>query len=221
MKKIILLLLAFGTLTLKANEEPVMTYGKPEISIRTQRLAKKFQSDIERGKLAIQTNRALDAIIRLAVYKLKMTGHKAEAATLLKEWIEQWDGEVIRLGRDLGDHKPISQWLAQKTALLKMILGESVFKALRLSDLDVLNYGIPVVISCLDNVDAHEYLLHFAPFCGTVSYWVSFFSCVGFTWGTGFLFCSPISMGVEYLALNIIAPKLNEPIWKLACHQGV
>lgn len=201
------------------DEEPVMTYGKPEMSVRTNRLAYRFQKDIERGELKKRTDRALGAIIHLAIYKLRLTGHKAEAQQLKKQWEGQWDGYVLRM-RDLGDHKPLSQWLADKYAMLEFILGVNVCKALRLTDIKIINYGIPVVFTCVDDVDAAEYLLHFQPFAGTVSYWVSFIACVGGTWGTGFLFCAPISMGCEYLVKTFVAPKLNEPVWKLACHKG-
>lgn len=219
MRYLVLVVCLFA-LSAKAGEEPVMTSGQPEVSARTKRMASQFEKDVRNGKLAQKTDHALDAIIRLAVYKLNRTGHKAEAKKLLDEWEWQWQGEIVRLSdkRALGDHRPLSMWLAEKTAMLRFVLGDAVFKALRLDDLDTINFGIPVVISCVDDVSEQEFFLHFQPLCGTVMYWTSFFTCVGFTWGTGFLFCGPISMGAEYLTESFVAPRLNPVVWNLSCH---
>jgi len=207
-------------------EEPVMNSGEYEISARTERMAAKFENEIRSGLLLKKTDDTLNAIIRLAVYKLKRTGHIAEGTQLLKEWENQWSGYL--LNRGIGDHRPLSKWLAEKTAMLELTLGKQAMHLLRLDDLITINYALPVVIKCIDEVDVDEYARHFVHdeangYRGlgpVVSYWTSFFACVGFTWGTGFLFCAPIAMGVEYLVDNFVAPKLNEPLWRRACHQS-
>jgi hypothetical protein len=51
----------------------------------------------------------------------------------------------------------------------------------------------------------------------TSAYWVSQVACLGLSMSSGFLFCGPISMGVEWVAKNYVFPKLNEPLWKRAC----
>lgn len=204
-------------------EEPVMMYGRPEVSTHTKGLAKRYEAELRSGLMAHRTDDALNAIIRLAVYKLKISGHKKESVQLLKEWESQWQGYLSNRG--IGDHKPLSKWLADKTAMLEITLGKPTMHMLRLDDLITINYALPVVIRCIDNVDLDEYGRHFIHdeingYRGlgpVVSYWISFFSCVGFSWGSGFLFCSPIAMGVEYLVDNFVAPRLNEPIWNLVC----
>lgn len=219
--KLLTILLVINMLTGMsfADEEPVM-YAKPEISARTKRLASRFENDVKAGRLKERTHKATDAIIRLAVYKLNRVGKKKEAAQLLKEWKEQ---EVFFLGRGIGDHKPLSKWIADKYNMLEFTLGKDICYDLRLSDLKSINFGIPVVLSCVDDVDEMEYFKHFVsdedyrglgPVAG---YWTSFFACVGSTWGTGFLYCAPLAMGVEWLSKNYVCPKLNEPLWKRAC----
>lgn len=210
----------------QAEEEPIMMSGTFEISERTQKIADKFESDVNRGRLKQRTNAALNAAIRLAAYKLKRVGHKKEADRMIYEWEHQFF--YVLEARGIGDHRPLSAWLAEKTAMLEFILGKDVMHALRLDDLITINYALPVVISCADNVDLEEYGNHFVEDLDNgyrglgpvVVYWTSFFSCVGFTWGSGFLFCSPIAMGAEWITLNFVAPKLNEPLWKWACKPG-
>lgn len=219
MKRLLVVTFVLFSLVAFSEEEPVMTGFTPELSVRTNRLAFKFRKDIERGDLRKRTDRALGAIVHLAIYKLRLSGHKKEAAQLKKEWEGQWEGYLLRT-RDLGDHKPLSIWLAQKYEMLELILGETVCKALRLTDIKILNYGIPVVFSCLDNVDIYEYSLHFIPFSKTVSWWVTELTCVGGTWGSGFLYCGFISTGVEFLVGEYVAPKLNPWAWDKSCNKG-
>jgi hypothetical protein len=189
-----------------------------EVSERTQIMSNDLADAIKRGELPRKTNGALNAMVRFAAYKLKAKGYKTKAKQLLNEW-EKWDGYLVTRG--LGDHAPLSKWLAEKTSMLELILGTEVMKATRLYDLVVINYAIPVVFRCIDNVDEPEYSKHFVPLCGVTAYWLSFFGCVGATWGTGFLFCSPLSMGVEYLTINFAAPRLNNWAWRNACVPGV
>ncbi len=199
------------------DEEPVISYGSPEVSYRTKRLANEFKSEVENQRLRKKTNQALDAIVKLAAYKLKRVGKKKEAEKLLKEWKEQYS--LYLEMRDLGDHKPLSDWLAAQYQIWVFWLSLDVVKALRLSDINVINFAIPVVFTCLDNVGESEYELHFVPLMGVTSFWVSFWTCVGMTWGTGFIYCSPISMGVEYLTTSTVAPYLNKYAWDLACKE--
>lgn len=223
MKKLLAISLTLFAVYSFADEEPIMQSGKPEVSKRTQRIANKYEKDLRSGRIKERTNHALDSIVRLSVYKLRRTGHKAEAAQFLKEWEEQY--QYILIGRGIGDHKPLSTWLAAKYDMLELILGKEICHALRLSDIKTINYAVPVVFACEDHVTEAEFFLHFVAddtngYRGlgpVVAYWTTFIVCVGGTWGTGFLFCSPIAMGVEYLSDSFICPRLNEPIWKLSC----
>lgn len=178
-----------------------------------------FEKEVRKGRLRQKTNIALDGSINFAAYKLRQSGHKKEADQLLKEWNKKWYGYVNTVGRAPGDHShaPLSQWLREKLDMLTLILGIQTMKATRLWDLVILNDSIPVVFRCIDNVDEAEFAEYFVPFASVVAYWTTFFTCVGFTWGSGFLFCGPLSFGVEMLVNNVVAPRLNPAIWKLSC----
>lgn len=199
----------------RGDEEPLMNAGPAEMSSRTDRLSKEFKKEVQNGRLRKKTNLALDSIIKLAAYKLKRDGYKAEAEKLLYEWKNQYSLYLEQ--RDLGDHKPLSEWLANQYMIWVFILGKDLCDSIRLSDVNVINFALPVVFACIDSVDIDEYRLHFIPLMRVTSYWVTFWTCVGFSWGTGFLYCSPIAMGVEYLTENFTAPVLNKPAFKIAC----
>lgn len=207
-------------------EEPIMMTKDIEISTRTKMKAKRYGEQIENGRLAERTDQALDAMIRLAVYKLNRVGKKKDANILLREWEDQWSGYLTRT-RGIGDHAPMSAWLSEKYRMLEFTLGKDVVYTLRLSDIHTINHALPVVFKCVDNVDEMEYFLHFVhddsasgPYRGltpVVAYWTSFFACVGFTWGTGFMLCAPVSEGISWFVKSVIGPKLNEWAWKKAC----
>lgn len=207
-------------------EEPVIA-GSPEISNRTRAMAQRYGQDMKSGKISYRANQALNAIIRLAAYKLNRIGYTKEAKRLIYEWEHQWDGELMRLAshRGISDHKPLSVWLADQCFTIRLLIGKEAFYNLRISDISTINFAIPVIISCVDNVTEGEFFLHFvkdeangyrglAPVLG---FWGSFFSCVGFSWGAFFAFCAPISLGVEFLLETNIAPQLNPYIWKISC----
>lgn len=188
-----------------------------QVSDKTERLTQEFERDWRVGKGRERVHFAMDAIVMFAVFKLRAKGHKVQAAKLQSEWKNTYSQQFL-YARDLGDHRPLSQWLAEKYAILEFILGTKFMELTRLVDLKKFNFGVPVVFSCVDNVDEVEFSKHFIPLAEVTIYWGSFFACVGGTWGTGFLFCSPISMGCEFLTGHFVAPRLNEPVWKWSCN---
>lgn len=188
-----------------------------EVSDRVDRMARWYGTEIHQGRLRERTNLALNAMVRFAAFKLRAKGHKIQANKLINEWEGQWSGYLMRVGRDLGDHRPLSQWLAEKYAILEFIFGTDFMEFTRLVDLKIINFGIPVVFSCVDNVDEVEFEKHFVPLGKVTVYWSSFFVCVGGTWGTGFLFCSPISWGLEFAAGRWVLPPLNRTVWEWSC----
>lgn len=192
-----------------------MPKGQGKDSAQTREIVKTYKKEVQEGRFAERTNLALNAIVRFAAFQLTLKGHKDEADKLIAEWESGFDGYLLR--RDLGDHAPLSMWLAEKYAMIEFILGTEVCHFLRLDDIKTINYGIPVVFKCVDDVDVVEYGKHFIPLSGVAVYWSSFFACVGGTWGTGFLFCSPISMGAEWLTETWAAPRLNPTVHKWSC----
>lgn len=207
-------------------EEPSFA-GSPEISYRTRRMAEGYGRDMKSGKISYRANQALNAIIRLAAYKLNRIGYHKEARKLIYEWENQWSEEIIRLSesRGISDHKPLSSWLAEQCSNIRFLIGREAFYNLRISDISTINFAIPVIIKCIDNVTEQEFFLHFVKdeenkYRGlgpVLGFWGSFFSCVGFSWGALFAACAPISLGIEYLLETSVCPQLNPYIWKISC----
>lgn len=233
MKILFLVLLLLPTTVFPAQEEePTMQSqnGEYEISDRTHRLANRFDVDVKNGRAEVRVHKGLDTLIRIAAYKLKRVGKKAESRKLLKEWNEQYSAEYLgylRGERHIGDHPPISQWLQDKMEALTFILGMQVMENLRLSDIETFNSTPKVIFGCVDNVDEDEYGLHWIDdptvdirgLAPTAVFWISEAACLGASLSSGFIFCAPICMGVEYLTKLYIAPKTNNWCWKKACHK--
>jgi hypothetical protein len=126
-------------------------------------------------------------------------------------------------GRNIGDFKPLSQWLAGVYDKIEAALGHEICYALRLSDIKTINYAIPVVFSPCDEGEI-EFELHFihdpnyrglAP---VVTYWVTVITCDVATYGAGtFFICSPIGMVTEFAMDRWVAPKIAPKLYDLIC----
>jgi hypothetical protein len=176
----------------------------------------------KRGDLAIK------ALVRLGCFELRVGGHTAEWQTWCRD-LSFIDGYLERmvLAKDLGDHAPLSLWLAMFSDMLELAIGPKAMSFLHLDDIDVLNYGIPVVFNpeaenawCLETPGGDcrkEYGLHFTPFSGVCAYWAAYIGCTGATWGGGIVFiCTPIGMATEYLVVKYVAPKVGPKIYDRA-----
>lgn len=167
--------------------------------------------NLDRTKLAARADRAIGQIIKLAVWKLKRTGHHQEANRIRQEWEGQYKGFLV-LNQGIGDYKPLSEWLAGVYMIAELLLGVETCEFLHLDDIKIINFTIPVVFAMHDvlgpvEIDRAEYGLHFNPFAGVVAYWGVWAGCTAATWGSGmFLICTPAGMGSEYLMLHQIAP---------------
>lgn len=222
MKNIICLILIITSIPMFASSE------KPEISVRTKRMAREFGREVEKGKLREKAHIGLDNLFRLAVSTLKKEGHVKEADIMWKEWSEAYQFRYMMMisddTRHIGEHGAISLWLKEQMEKLTFLLGKELVYSLRLSDIRTFNETPKVVLGCYDNVDEAEYFLHLVH-DGDVSirglgpcsaYWVSWGACQAA--GGGFV-CGPIAMGVEWVCKSYVFPKLNEPLWKKVCKQ--
>lgn len=232
MKLKMLLIIALSLPLFAIEEEPVMIH-EPEISNKTKGMAIRFQKDVEAGKLKEKAHIGLDALIRLAAYKLKREGYKKESTQLLKEWSEQYQFQYMEMiysdSRHIGEHGAISLWLKEQSQKLEFMLGKEILHKLRLSDIRTFNETPKVVFACHDDVSEQEYFLHLVDDeevsirgLGPCSaYWVSQIGCMGATMSSGFMFCGPIAMGVEWVSKNYLFPKLSERLWEKACQGGL
>lgn len=172
-----------------------------------------FRRDIENGRLEEKTKVAIDKIIIVANVELRKKGANLLADRMMHEYAS------LFTSRNIGDHEGI-KWLLKIHDEIEFVLGETICRAIRMHDLWVLAHAIPVVFTCLDKVDALEYMLHFIPLTGVVSYWVTYGGCMGASLGTGFAFiCGFAGMGVEQIVIRFVAPVLSTPVWKTVCKE--
>lgn len=131
---------------------------------------------IEQGQSRQLTTEALDSLLGHAVELLTQRDHAGLGAELAAAWRDHY--RLLTLGAvgDMGDHAPLSGWLAETYDRIEAVLGPEVCDMTHLSDLDVLNYTTPVVFSphagevwCQEHLTAFpeascepEYRRHFA-----------------------------------------------------------
>lgn len=170
--------------------------------------------------LAKRTERAIDALLKVADSKLREEGRAEEANQLTREWagFQGYLATAVML-ENLGDHNPLSQWLAEKYDMLLALLGPTVMEFLHLDDIKTFNYGITVVFHMKqigeDPIDLAEYELHFDPFCGVLAYWGTWIACEIMTDGIGsFLICTPAGMLAEYVTFNYVAPRFAPSVFE-------
>lgn len=208
-------------------EEPILVSRSYEVSERSQNQASRFKRDLEDGKLPDLLHKGLDTALRISAYKLRREGFKKEANELVQEWENTYSSEYLfsARSRHIGDFAPISLWLRSKVETLIFLLGAETAYNLRISDLETFNSATLPVIFCRDNLSEDEYRLHWVHdaevykrgLAPTVIFWVAQAGCLSATLTSGFLFCTPICAGVEWLVKKYVAPETNNFMWKAAC----
>jgi hypothetical protein len=179
-----------------------------------------LQEQLEEGRLAERTNFALDILLSTAYRQLKNDGHDDLANKIKTEWKTDWNGYLMQV-RDIGDHEPLSQWLAQAYKDIEAALGKGVCEFFHLDDINIINYALPVVFKCSIAFDKIDYGQHFVPLTGVVTYWVSAGVCVLASSGLLSFFCSPIGMLAEHLMISFIAPPIGNKIYDAFCTNDV
>lgn len=106
-------------------------------------ITSRLQNDDRRG---LATD-AFDAMFRFASRHLKETGHQADGDRLLREWTGNYYNVVMGYFDDVGDHAPLSEWVAQWYAVLEADFGVEFMELSHLRDIWVLNYTIGVVFN--------------------------------------------------------------------------
>jgi hypothetical protein len=185
-------------------------------------------SSQDRTRLAKKVDHAIDKIVEVAAWKLRREGKLVEAKRLEKEWNTQFKGflpHYVQMLQDgqfgaIGDYAPMSEWLSDVSKRLVELLGQEICDFLRISDLNTINYCLPVVFHIEKvlgpvMIDFPEYEVHFDPFCGVVAYWSTWAACTGATWGTGaFIICTPAGWLVEKFTVKYVAPKVAPGAYK-------
>jgi hypothetical protein len=167
-------------------------------------------------------------MVKYSEVLLRKKGYHADADRLVQEHttfyaraVEYHYLGIVRV--DLGDHPPLSVWLAEWYDDMEAKFGERFMRITRLYDLKVINYAVPVVFRPRGipghHWDLNDYAYHhFAPLGGVVGYWTTWTACVAATWGLGAIgfICSPIGLISESLVRKHVAPPIGVWIYKRA-----
>lgn len=143
-------------------------------------IAQQVVNAFDQGQGHYQVGAALNQIVATATRLLKDRGLDSDAAGLNADWAHMQElyfqpNSPLRLD-DMGDHDPLSQWLANLYDKLLALLGQKVMDMTHLSDIKVFNFATPVVFHpkasekwCVETLKEHpedtciaEYRRHFA-----------------------------------------------------------
>lgn len=130
---------------------------------------------LEAGDHRELADEAFDAMFKEAQRQLWKNGFGDLAERLKFEWEGTYKGSLLRYG-EVGDHQPLSDWVAVWYMLMEQVLGENVMEMSHLKDIWVLNFTIPVTFEphadsvwCKEQLQAYpedtcadEYRRHFA-----------------------------------------------------------
>ncbi|MGE0614623.1 MAG: hypothetical protein AB7P04_03200 [Bacteriovoracia bacterium] len=181
--------------------------------------------EFRKAELNRKTQLALNAIVGTGVSKFRLEGYTELADRFEKEWKRQYASYFLNLSvLDVGDHAPLNQWLADFYKKLEMTFGDLVLKAMKLDDINTINYVLPVVFQPKgdqrngDTWDKVEYQKHFVPFAAIVIYWACRGSCTGITFGAGAIgsVCGLASEIPRFVMKTWIAPPLSNWVYDLA-----
>lgn len=208
---------------------------KEEADFRGRAFASEIKKDFENGsmqKLANRTDKALEYMVDRGTNELEKRGFYEEAYQYRHQFDSRFRGVLERsvVTRDIGDHKPLIQWLQDYYDILELALGVETCKALHLSDIKTLNHCIPVVFKpCTFEMDSvtiprkEEYKNHFAEddtyygLMPVVVYWLCDIPCLFATSGVGAMLCGPIASVAEYSVAKWVAPRVSDWIFERAC----
>lgn len=209
-------------------------YAKAKKTTNSQKIIDDVAIAFEKDQLeaARQTDEAIFNMINLAVNVLNVQGHYAVAADIEVEYLLNYryavTSQILGL-KEIGDHPPLSEWLATVHEKIHDTLGDFLCKYFRFHDIYVLNYGLRVVFNPKD-YDLKDYKDHFAGHliwgwfwehhgvAGVVTYWLVNGVCIGATYGLGVVtfVCGPIASFAENVMDKRIAPPVAERVWKRA-----
>lgn len=210
---------------------------KAEVKKQSKRFTAQIRAEIEDGRmdtLAKKTDEAIENLVNRGIERLEEAGDREAAHFYRFIYRTEYSGYVTRMvahgGYDIGDHAPLSQWLADFYNRLELILGIAVCKSLHLSDIKTINHSLPIVFKpCsfpMDSVGGEridEYRRHFNAgevyygLIPVVAYWLVDAPCMLFTSGIAAFLCGPIAGGVEYAVSITVGPKLSDWVFTKSC----
>jgi hypothetical protein len=157
----------------------------------------------------------LNTVIDRSAQALRAEGHWKEANQLMNEWNEQ--KQSLFLGMELiGDHAPLSKWLAEKYQFIAQILGEKRVKKYHLDDIYTVNYAVPVVLKPSQDWGVEDYGQHFDPLAGVLTFWSSYEYCLHVAGKTkrAKRYCDRIGTILRYVMVTRLSPGLSKYVYQ-------
>lgn len=216
-------------------EEAVSQLDKATNQVMSEDYKDRTQKDIEIDlsnpeAYAQRTDRMVELWTRYAAWVFERKGLRYLGDEIQWQYNQYYRGYMYRSMiygmKDVGDHPPLSQWIADWYERLEDMLGQRTCELLHLDDIKIVNYTVPVVFQiCGDKRfppapvvfwGADEYKLHFVPFGGVLGYWGTWGACTAMTFGAGVaLACTPIAMLVEKAVVEFVAPPISDKLYSV------
>lgn len=197
-------------------------------SFQRQRVEKAMNAETIRVMKAMEnqdfkgpTQKALNALVATAIQQLREKGYEQEANYWEADWQLKFANYFEKQNLlNLGDHKPLSKWLARFYKDLERLLGKTICHFFYLDDIFVFNYSIPVVFHPLgykkEHWDSVEYKKHFVPFSAATAYWSTKIACYATLTGLNEFICSSLAFIPRMAMQDIIAPPLSDTVYQEA-----
>jgi hypothetical protein len=178
---------------------------------------------------------AMTSALNVAAEELDSRGYQADANDIRMTWAIEYHYSMFYESRNIGDHKPVSQWVADKYNTIEFLLGRDFCIKSHIADIKTINYAVPVVFRpCsfpMDNVQGERSVEYKRHFCGgasgddtynglvpVVTYWAVYIGCSAATSGTGFVFVCGIAGTLgEKIIQNYVAASMSDRIYNKVC----
>jgi len=206
---ILLVSTTFSSATL-ARQQMIDAQGIPLISkLKAIKAVKNtvatVKAEMNQFRLQRITHKTLEILIDHVINVLAREGQADLAIELSNEWHSFHQMGIL----DVGDHMPLSPWLAHAYQRIEDRVPQTVIELTRLNDLELFNYTIPIVFDP-KQVDRLEYKLHFIPFSGSVVYWMGWSACKSAVGGTDLGLCGFFAHAAELGTEEFVAPRLSD-----------
>lgn len=165
--------------------------------------------------------KALNALVESGNKMLREKKFDSAAAQFETEWNHVYAFAFDGFSpMDLGDHKPVFEWLADYYNTLEDKLGKELCIATHLVDIKAINFGAPVAIfpkgdpRTGEKYDMVEYRNHFVPFTTAVLYWSMKIACSATLSAVPSIICSSVAEMPRDGYEIFVAPYLSDYLFK-------
>lgn len=180
-------------------------------------------TEISGSEIREASQQTLNTVVKQGFMALRSEGYNKTAQGYENEWNRNFSEFFVRNSFfDLGDHRPLSAWLARFYTMLEGRLGSNIIHQGIIGDVYDMNYAIPIVFTPMGTWrgssmkrDSIEYRKHFIPFTNIVTYWGAYIACnrvmAGYNVGkSGGKICKTIAEKLRFVMGRYVAPKISD-----------